>query len=298
MNLRLLALAGIVTSFVLTGCGPQVEASRLTVRIASPTPDPNQLRDARVAEIYATARRHDEAALLAMRDADRRAKQPPDPALAFALYTIDAARYRDDFIAAYPQTGDGVNGDYGYRLVRAHLVAKGALVPIQRLGGFAASGDREAPAHLLSALPHATGGIGEAYATEAIHDLYAVPPGVALDALASLPSDVRLAAISEIPWCQRRPDRILSFVPTPAPAPSQAGATAAGASVSPTPVPDVLIQEQIRQSLTSCARVAVVQPRKLTRSRPHGRRTTGHRPASRNPSRTHRAAQDHVKKQR
>lgn len=292
---RRFTLASLVAICVLAGCAPQVPASQLAVSITSPTPDPARLRDARVAEIYAAAKRRDETALLAMRDAGARAKATPDPALAFALLTIDPARYRDDFIAAYPQTFDGVNGDYGYRLVQAHLAAKGALVPIKRLGGFAAAGDAQARERLLSALPHAAGGIGEAYATEAVHDLFAVPPGVALDGLASLPSDVRLAAISEVAWCQRRPDRILSYVPTPAPAPTNAGITSATAAASPTPNPDVVVQAQIRQSLRTCERVAVVRPRRRPSSRSHRRNSTPHRAQPRGPSRLHRAAQARLK---
>jgi hypothetical protein len=232
-----------------------------------------------------------------MREAGARAKATPDPALAFALLTIDTARYRDDFIAAYPLTEDGVNGDYGYRLVQAHLAAKGALVPIKRLGGFAAAGDAQARERLLSALPHAAGGIGAAYAAEAVHDLFAVPPGVALDALASLPSDVRLAAISEVAWCQRRPDRMLSFVPTPAPAATQPATTSVTATASPTPNPDVLVQQQIRQTLGTCERVAVVRPRRRPSSRSHRRNITPRRAQPRGPSRTHPAAQARLKRQ-
>jgi hypothetical protein len=261
---RLFTLLGALGTSVVAGCAPHVDTSQLSVHIASADADPSLARDARVAEIYAAAKRHDESALLAMRDDNAKMHAPPDPALAFALFTIDSARYREDFIAAYPRTEDGVNGDYGYRLIQAHLVAKGALVPIKKLGAFAAQGDAHARSALLSALPHATGGVAAAYAAEAVHDLLAVPPATALDALAALPPDVRFAATSEIAWCERRPDRILSFVPTPAPAATQTAAPIATASAPPTPMPDALVQEQIRRSVDTCPQVAVVTPHRRT----------------------------------
>jgi hypothetical protein len=272
---RTLTIACIVATSAVWGCGPHADDVQLSVRIASPAPDISGLRDEQVSQIYAAAKRRDTAALLAMHD-------PTDPAIAFALFTIDPAQYRDAFIAAYPDTPDGVNGDYGYRLVRSHLVAKGALVPIVKLGGFAASGDARARERLLTALPLAQGRMADAYAAEGAHDLFAVPPAEALDALVSLPPDVRLAATSEIAWCGRRPDRILAYVP---PAPPAGSATPAPALASPTPSPDLLVQDAIRQSLTQCARIAFTPSRRTAPRGATHRKPTGHakppRPARR-----------------
>ena len=269
------------TFALLAGCSSANTAETAVSIAASPAADPQVLRDRAVAQIYRDARMHDINALEVLRAASTPAlPEPPDPAVAFALFLVDRGRFKDDFIHAYAVSPDGVNGDYGTRLSRARLSREGEHVPIDAIASFAAASS-VARERLLSALAHSDDARLSSYADASGRVLVGIQPWVALATLVALPVAERLAATSEVDWCRHRPDRILAFVPTSTPTVTPTASTTALATsassppspagtptASPTPAPLVLVQRQIRQSLDTCRLLA--QGR--SRQRAHARR--------------------------
>jgi hypothetical protein len=276
--------------FTSSACSSANNETAISV-IGSPSPDPAVARDAQVAIIYNLVKKHDEAGLLklaypfasgtalssptvtastdsmsphaqgatgsAIPSAAPSPTKSIDPAVALSLFMLDRQRYRDLFVAAYPRSLDGVNGDFGYRLDRAALDPRGSEFPILAISGLATGGDDEARKAMLNAIPFATGRLADLYAAEAARVLTSVPANDAITDLATLPSQLRVAAVSEIDWCDRKPDAILAANPQPLPseASQRIGGTnptpAGNATAGPIMV-EALVQQQIRQSLKMC----------------------------------------------
>jgi hypothetical protein len=266
----------------LTACAPATDQGTISVT-SSPTPDPAIARDAEVSAIYALVKKRDMNGVLALAyppapvpstspvpsasmtaasaAPTAPAKPVTDPAIALSLFMLDRDRYRDVFVAAYPHSLDGVNGDYGYRLDRAGLDPRGSQYPILAISGLATGGSDDARKALLGALPYAEGDLARVYDTQAARVLGTAPVRDALTDLATLPSQIRIAAVSEIDWCGRRPDALLAAAPESVPSEPRPPATAAqpspgGTASTPAPLVESLVQQQIRQSLAMCDYVA------------------------------------------
>jgi len=203
-----------------------------------------------------------------------------EAAVALSLFLLDAKKYRDRFVEAYPDTPDGVNGDYGSRLLRSHLLPQGANFPIDAIGNIAAAGNLTAAAKLFAAQSQATGIIADAYDMEAARVMNALPPGDALAALAALRPPLRLAAIGETNWCALKPKRILAFQTMPAMPPNTAATPAPTSSADAKAALDALprrfAQEQIGRSVALCRLT-----RRIVTEKGHARNSRAHRGDSR-----------------
>ena len=218
----------------------------LAVALVTPVPDVRATRASTLAHVYALAKVRDAGALLALQGEKSplpSASPSDDPAIALALYTIDAKTYGRSFVDRYPGSRDTLMVDYGSAFQAAHVEPHGALFPIQSLGAFALAGDGDAYVKLLGALPVTDGSIGDAYRAQARAVMTKRPVDATIDAFAALPPAPRLGAVASVNWCRQSPAAILAFRPTPTPSPaasesaSASPAPSASPSSSPTPSP-------------------------------------------------------------
>jgi hypothetical protein len=225
--LRNPALAILATVMFLSACG--TDDTRITESVAGTTPEPDAsavARDTAVAAIYATAAKKDEKQLL-----DEQSHRPGDPAIALALYTIDASKYAGVFVADYPQKADALENDYGSRLTRANLEPAGARFPIDALEQLAAGGNAAAATRLFAALANAGPTTAPLYRSAALA-LVRAKPDLVLPSIDVLSAPDRVAAIGDPMWCAKGATNL------PIPAPTPAPSVTAPATALPTSTPD------------------------------------------------------------
>lgn len=223
--------------FTVSGCSSAPD-SVTTISVA--TPFDNPVREKAALDIYASAKQHDTARLLALRaaagqgQAPQQSPAPLDPALTLALYVIDPSAHESDFVAGYPTDEIGVQLDYGPRFERSGLAPPGFafpyLFPIKSLSSIAAKGDPVALTKLLQAYAVSKEPIASAYAEEIAH-VGTVLPHEMIAAIAKLPPKQQLDATGAIQWCAHRPNVL---------------------AVTPANAAETTVQNELHQRFTDC----------------------------------------------